>query len=233
MASAQYSARQADLQNLLQLGNQRREVFGYGAPDDVVVHQVVAVDQSVARADDLRPGNPGCCWRSDSGMWLAASPMISRQRSVAKPKVRSGSRSARFLSRISPIASRAYSSRCCNRTWGSCRGIKRLGFGQHPVTEMPAEAQRRIEVHLAPAEQRRQFEFHPGQSKQARDIVSQFLELIELLHYLLRTDRLHVARQCRNRPAGQAIKAHSLGHCWQLRWAYAHLPLARAGVRSH
>ena len=97
---------------------------------------------------------------------------------------------------------------------------------------MPAEAQRRIEVHLAPAEQRRQFEFHPGQSKQARDIVSQFLELIELLDYLLRTDRLHVARQCRNRPAGQAIKAHSLGHCWQLRWAYAHLPLARAGVRS-
>jgi hypothetical protein len=49
-------------------------------------------------------------------MWLAASPTISKQRSVAKPKVRSVSRSARFLSRISPIASRTYSSLCRNRT---------------------------------------------------------------------------------------------------------------------
>src|ERR1035441_4414948 len=66
------------------------------------------------------------------------------------------------------IAARAYSSMCRNLTWGSCGGINRLGFGQHLVTEKPAEAQRRVEVHLASAEQRGQFEFHPRQTKQAR-----------------------------------------------------------------
>ena len=50
------------------------------------------------------------------------------------------------------------SSLCRNRTWGSCGGINRLGFGQHFVMEKPAEAQRRVEVHLASAEQRGQFE---------------------------------------------------------------------------
>lgn len=45
--------------NLLQLGNQRREIVGDDLPEDVEVDVVVAVNQPVAQADNLRPQDAG------------------------------------------------------------------------------------------------------------------------------------------------------------------------------
>lgn len=62
---------------------QRGHVALDDAPEGVVVDAEIALNQSIAGGDDEPPGYLGLTVRTDSGTWVAASPINSRLRRVA------------------------------------------------------------------------------------------------------------------------------------------------------
>ena len=57
----------AGWEDLLQGCNQRWQVAGDDLPEDIEIHGVVTVDESVPQADDLRPGDTGIAGALDLG----------------------------------------------------------------------------------------------------------------------------------------------------------------------
>src|SRR3984893_11865246 len=88
-----------------QPGQEKRQLFGCGLPDDFMIDIKISVDQPIAHRDDQRPGNVGSAVsRGDALTLLPASPTISIALTSAKTSIRSASKSLRGLPETKPHA---------------------------------------------------------------------------------------------------------------------------------
>lgn len=87
--------------------------------------------------------------RETSETFLAASPTISNNRTMASENIESLSRSVRLRFSAKLTARRAASNMWRKKKPSSCRGILYLRFSEHSIAEMAIQRIRSIEVYFA------------------------------------------------------------------------------------